>query len=277
MSWRLNTTVPRPLKLGLKPPTNKPALQLGTILTGTIPTHPPIADHFKNRTFGLYENDRYSDCGPTAVANHLRMVSGALLGVEIIPSQQDVFDLYRTQNPSFNPVTGTGDDGVVLQDLLAALLRVGIGNGKGQKIRPLFYGKVRTDSDAELEAAASIFGALWGVRLQVAQQQQTTAPATPTWDYVSSPEWGGHCAMNGAYEQAGMTSVGSAPVYQTDIDVETWSIRVRTTPAFREHQLVEAWVIGWPWLVTHPGFQAGVDLAGLRSAFGDLTGRTLAA
>lgn len=272
----INTTLPRSIKLGLKPPTNKPALALGDILTGTTPTHPPIADHFKGRTFGLYENDRYSDCGPAAVANHLRMVSGALLGVEIVPSQQDVFDLYHTQNPSFNPLTGTGDYGVVLQSLLASLLRVGIGNGRGQKVRPLFYGKVRVDSDQELEAAASIFGALWGVRLQVAQQHQSVT-ASPTWDYVASPEWGGHCVMNGAYEQASMTSVGSKPVYQTDIDVESWNIRIRTTPTFRQHQLQEAWVIGWPWLLTHPGFQAGVDLSGLRSAFKSLTGREMAA
>lgn len=272
----LNTTVPRPLKLGLKPPTNNPALKLGDILTGTIPAHPAIADHFKGRTFGLYENDRYSDCGPTGVANHLRMVSGAMLGAEIIPSQQDVFDLYRTQNPSFNPTTGTDDDGVVLQSLLGALLRVGIGNGKGQKIKPLFYGKVAIDSDAELEAAASIFGALWGVGLQVSQQQQSTSAGTKTWDYVASPDWGGHCVMNGAYEQSGMASVGSKPIYQTDIDVESWNLRIRTTPQFRQHQLQEAWVIVWPWLLTHPGFQAGVDLAGLRSAFKSLTGRTLA-
>lgn len=257
----------RSLRLGLKAPTNDPALKLGDFLTGHVPAHPKICDHFKRRTFGLYENDRYGDCGPTGVANHLRMVSGALLGAEVIPSQSDVFDLYRRSGaPNFNPLTGDGDTGVVLQTMLAALLKGGLGNGAGGVVKPVAFAKVRTDSDAELEAAASIFGMLWGCALDVAQQSQSTSPY-PEWTYQPSQAWGGHCVMSGAYEPSGEGEL---------VDVISWDMRIPTTRNFRDGQLQEAWVIVWPWLLTHPDFQSGVNTDGLSRAFRDITGRRMA-
>lgn len=257
-------TVPSTLQLGLLPPTNKPALKLGTVLTGTVPDHPVAANHFRGRTFGLYENDRYSDCGPTAVANHLRMTSGAILGTEIVPSQNDVFTLYRYCNPSFDPSTGEGDNGVVLQTLLGDLLMHGIGDGKGGIVKPVAYAKVHTDSDAELEAAASIFGTIWGVNLDTAQQQQSR-DQPPVWKFYPSAEWGGHAVMNGEYTA------------DSTVDVISWGEVIGTRPGFRRQQLLEAWVVVWPFMLTHPAFQAGVDLGLFRSAFRDLTGREIAA
>lgn len=257
-------TVPPTLRLGLLPPTNKPALKLGAVLTGTIPAHPVAANHFRGRTFGLYENDRYKVCGPTAVANHLRMTSGAILGTELVPTQADVFLLYQYCNPSFNPVTGTGDNGVVLQGLLAQLLAHGIGDGNGGHIKPVAYAKVDTDSDPELEAAASIFGAIWGVNLDTAQQGQSR-DNPPVWKFYPSAEWGGHAVMNGEYTA------------DSTVDVISWGEIVGTRPGFRRQQLQEAWVVVWPFMLAHPAFQAGVDLGALRSAFRDLTGREIAA
>jgi hypothetical protein len=250
-------------QLGRRPPKNAPALLLKGILSGVVPAHPATADHFGKLTFGLYENDTYGDCGPTSVANLVRLVTGGLLGAEIIPSQEDVFDLYRRSgNPTFNPGNDEGDNGVDMQTMLEELLRNGIGDGKGGKVKPLAFAKVDVMSDAELEAAVSIFGGvLWGVNLQVAQQAQTDA-TPPKWDYKRSAEWGGHAVLDGAY------GIGLE-------DVISWAKRVHTTAAFRANQLEEAWVVIWPWNLDHPAFQAGVDIEALAAAYEDLTGNVL--
>jgi hypothetical protein len=252
-------------KLGRRPPSGKPALMLGAFLrSGAVPAHPATADHFRNLTFGLYENDRYGDCGPTSVANLVRLVSGGLLGTEVVPSQDDVFDLYRRSgNPNFDPATDADDNGVDMQTMLEALLAGGIGDGTGKKLKPVAFAKVDVSNDDELDAAVSIFGGvLWGVDLQTAQQSQTDAHP-PKWDYHKSGEWGGHAILNGAYESGALE------------DVISWGRRIETTQAFRRHQLQEAWVVVWPWNLEHPAFQQGIDLKALAAAYKSLTGREL--
>lgn len=252
-------------KTGRRPPKNAPALRLAKILTGTVPAHPATADHFGKLPFGLYGNDRFGVCGPTSVANLVRLVTAGLLGVEIQPSQEDVYDLYRRSgNPTFDPTReGVGDEGVDMQTMLEELLRNGIGDGQGGKIKPLAFAKVNVNSDAELEAAVAIFGGcLWGVNLQNAQQAQTNAKP-PKWDYKQSGPWGGHAVLDGAYELGELE------------DVISWALRVETTQAFRSNQLEEAWVVIWPWNVEHPAFLEGVDVTALAAAYRALTGKDL--
>lgn len=255
--------VPR-FKTGRRPPKNAPALLLQDILTGVIPAHPATADHFAKLAFGLYGNDKFGVCGPTSVANLVRLITGGLLGAEITPSQEDVYDLYRRSgNPNFNPVTGEDDNGVDMQTMLEALLAGGIGDGKGGKVKPVAFAKVNVTDDAELEAAVSIFGGvLWGVNLETAQQAQTNA-IPPEWDYHRSGVWGGHAVLNGAYESGQLE------------DVISWATRVETTETFRSHQLEEAWVVVFEWHLDNPAFQAGVDLVALSAAYEALTGRVL--
>lgn len=241
-------------KTGLRPPSNRPALHLADVLTGTVPPHPATADHLADATFGLYENDKFGDCGPTAVANLRRLITTGLTGTMQAPTQDDVFDLYRRSgNPDFNPTTGAGDNGVDMQTMLEALLAGGIGG-----VKPLAFAKVDVSSDSEMTAAISIFGGLlWGVDLDTAQQSQTD---NGEWTYVDSPEWGGHAVLAGAYEAGSLE------------DVETWALRVKTTSTFRQRQLQEAWVVIWQESVDHPAFQAGVDLEALAVDYADLTG-----
>jgi hypothetical protein len=256
-------------KTGRRKPKNAPALLLAELLTGIVPAHPVTVDHFLKLLFGLYGNDRFGVCGPTSVANLIRLVSAGLLGSEIQPSQDDVYDLYRRSgNPNFNPNLSPEDprqedNGVDMQTMLEELLRNGIGDGKGGKIKPLAFAKVNVKDDAELEAAVSIFGGvIWGVNLQTAQQAQTDA-TPPRWDYKRSSEWGGHAVLNGAFE------IGKLE------DVESWAERVQTTEAFRTNQLEEAWVVVWPWNIDHPAFQEGVDVAALAADYKALTGKEL--
>lgn len=245
-------------KLGRRPPKHAPALMLADFLSGIVPAHPTVTDHIGSNEFGLYENDQFGDCGPVSVANLVRLVTAGLLGAEVQPSQDDVFDLYRRSgNPDFDPTTGADDNGVDMQTMLEALHVGGIGG-----VKPLAFAKVDVTSDAELDAAVSIFGGvLWGVNLLEAQQAQTDQGE---WDYQKSPEWGGHAIVNGAFDESTKLE-----------DVITWALRVKTTAAFRSHQLEEAWVVIWQWNIDHPAFQEGVDVQALADAYHALTGDTL--
>jgi hypothetical protein len=254
------------LKLGLAPnDPNRDSLDLSPLLSGYVPKHPVAVNHFGKVEFGLYENDKFGDCGPTGVCNLVRLVSTALTGKMVAPSQDDCFTLYRQSgNPDFDPETGAGDNGVSLQVMLEALLKNGIGDGKGGVVKPVAFGKVNAQDEAELDAAVSIFGGLlWGVDLDVAQQAQSSEK-TPVWEYVKSADWGGHCVMNGEYNEA-----------QNTASVISWDENVMTSSKFRQEQLQEAWAVIWPWNVGHPAFQAGINAAALAAAFKELTGTAL--
>lgn len=237
------------------------------VWTGKVPAHPPTVDHIKGVEFDLYKNDTYGDCGPTDVGNTVRAVSKGLTGEMVAPSLDDVLDLYkRSGNPDFDPNDpgGPGDGGVDMQTMYEALLSGGIGDGKGGVIKPLCFAKVDASNDEELDAAVSIFGAVsWGVNLLTPQQDQTDAGE---WDYEPGGEWGGHAIPNLAYEESSKLD-----------DVITWDTRVKTTAAFRKHQLEEAWVVVWQWNLDHPAFQEGVDLQALADAYHALTGKTIPA
>lgn len=244
-------------KLGLLPPTPAmPALRLADYLTGVLPAHPPAADYLSGTAFGLYANDRFGVCGPTAVANSRREITARLKGAVAAPSQNDVFDLYRRSgNPGFDPATGAGDNGVNVQAMLKAVLAGGIGG-----VKCLGFARLDAASVEELKAAVALFGfQILGVDLQAAQQQQTGAGV---WDYRRSGAWGGHAVLAGAYQAD-----------PEGVDVITWARQVRMTDAFVKNQLSEAWVVIWPEHLSDAGFLAGVDLATLAADFRDLTGR----
>jgi hypothetical protein len=248
-------------KLGLRPPKNAPALMLAPLLTKAVPEYPPTGDHFSNVTdWGLYDNDKYGDCGPTSVANYIKLVTRYLTGTEISVTQDDVFDLYRRSgNPNFDPATDADDNGVDMQTMLEALAKGGIGGGH----KPVAFAKVNAGNLDEVRAAIAIFGGvLLGVNLEVAQQTQTDDGGP--WDYDASGTWGGHAVVAGRYTSA---STG------TDVSVVTWAEVMGTTDAFLKHQLGECWVVVLPEHLQNPAFLAGVDVAMLAADYQALTGR----
>jgi hypothetical protein len=247
-------------RLGLRPSDpNRPVLELSRILAAEPPRHPIAADHFTQVTdWGLYANDEYGDCGPAAVANSRKLVTRMLTGVEDSPTQDEVFDLYRASgNPDFDPATGAGDNGVEMATMLAAVRNVGIG-----VVRSLAEAKVDVTDLDEVRAAIAIFGfLLLGADLEIAQHSQTDSGL---WDYRSSPEWGGHAVLAGAY-----TSQPSG----ADVKVVTWAEVVGTTDVFWRRQVTEGWVCIWPEAVGTTQFQEGIDVAALNADYQALTGR----
>lgn len=254
-------------KTGLRPPKNAPALLVGRAIKRgfKLPPVPASADHFKSVTFGLYENDHFGVCGPTGYCNLTKLVSKGLTGKTVSPSQDDCFTLYRQSgNPDFNPATGADDNGVDLQTMLEAAMEHGVGG-----VKPICFGKVPTD-DRSLNAAVAIFGGvLWGQTLEVSQQTQSSAKP-PVWDFHAPHKmWGGHCTMTGKY-------VGNANLDNeagADDSTISWKMAIQTTPAYRRHQLQEAWVVVFPWHLKSKEFLQAVDLATLKTDFEGLTGK----
>jgi hypothetical protein len=246
-------------RLGLRPADlSRPLLKFADLRTGVAPEHPLTADHFSGVTYGLYKNDQLGDCGPTMIANIRRAITKILGGRQVDPTQADVFDLYsRSTNPPFDPKTGANDNGVVLADMLSALLKGGIGG-----VKPIAYAAVNVKDLDEVRAAISIFGALaLGVDLDVAQQEQTD---NGLWDYARSAEWGGH-----AVPTLGYTSAAKG----RDFTVPTWAQLVGMTDAFWAKQVQEAFVIIWPEHLGTKQFQQGIDMPAANAAYTAVTGK----
>jgi hypothetical protein len=247
------------MKLGRRPPKRAPSLKLANILT-RLPVPALSADHFaKVPTWLLLGNDQYGDCGPVSVANDRLLLTTYLTGSPKAPSLADVFDLYRRSgNPTFDPATGAGDDGVDMQTMLEALNHGGIAG-----VKCLAFAQVNVKDIVEIRSAIDIFGSLLlGVSLDVAQQSQTDAGL---WDHKSSSApWGGHAVMCGRYKQ-GPDRTG----------VITWATVVDATDAFLSNQLDEAWVVIWPESLGTTQFKVGIDLGTLASDYQTLTGRPL--
>lgn len=254
----------RTRKLGRRHAKNNPALKLSVILA-PVPAHPKVADHLTGvADWGLWANDRFGTCGPVSFFNYLKLVTSYLTGLEAQPTLEDVFGLYRMCNPEFDPETGRGDNGVDMQTMLELAKEHDIlGNGK-----MIAFARVDLSNIDEVRAAIAIFGGvLLGVSMTTAQDAQTDANP-PLWDYVRrSPTWGGHAVLAGMYDS-------DIEPQHSDIEIITWAQRVGTTHAFQVHQLDEAWVVILREHLDNPGFQAGVDVAALKSAYEAITGES---
>ena len=247
--------------LGKKDPIDKPALMLVDVLSGVVPVTPAAADHFAAvPEWELGRNDQFGTCGPTSVANSLRLITKALTGSMVAVTFDDIADLYRRSgNPGFDPTKPGGgeDNGVVMQTMLEALLAGGIGGHK-----PVAFAKIAPGDMDTLDKAIAIFGAVnLGLTLDTAQQTQRT------WSHVSgSPVWGGHAVLAGRYTNGPGTAADRTGII-------TWAEVVDMDHGFVDAQEDEAWVVIWPEHLGSQQFLEGVDVNALASAYQELTGR----
>lgn len=250
--------------LGRRPPKNAPALKLGDYLTGTVPAHPVAADHLGRLTDpGLWGNDKYGDCGPVSFYNLRKLVTLYATGTEAMPTQDDVFALYKLVNPTFDPSDpgGPGDAGVDMQTMLEDALKNEV---LGEDVM-VGFAKVDARNLDEVRAGISIFGGvLYGVNLETSQQKQTDAGGP--WDYKASGVWGGHAILAGLY-------TSDVAAHQADTEVVSWADKIGLTETFEAHQLEEVWVVIFKEHLDHPAFQEGVDVTALAADFTALTGK----
>src|SRR5882762_10015824 len=121
------------MRLGLRPSDpDKSYLDFSRFWLGTIPSHPTSANNMASVSdWGMYGNDKFGTCGPACVSNFIKYLTKDLTGTEVSPSLNDTYDLYkRSGNPTFNPATGAGDNGVSMAVMLGALTSGGIGGMK---------------------------------------------------------------------------------------------------------------------------------------------------
>jgi hypothetical protein len=260
-----------PLRYGRRAPKNAPALKLSRLLTGTVPVHPVAADYLARlAAWEMRGNDVAGDCVAVTWANVRRLVS-FIAGAENYPSQDEVWAVYRTQNPSFDPngsadTNGPGssaDQGMDIQTLLEHLVKTGGPDG----VKALAFAKVDPSSADEVKAAISIFGSVWtGIVVQDANM--TDFDSGRPWDYHrSSPDDGGHSVITGGYGAAGTGPLGG------DERFITWAQETSFTDKFWSRKVEECWVVIWPEHLTHPAFQDGVDLAALAADYTAITGK----
>lgn len=256
--------------LGRRPPKNAPALRLAPLLTGTVPEHPASQDNLHSLTgWKVLGNDVAGDCVAVTWASFRRLVTAALAGREVYPTQAQVWQVYQTQNPGFDPngtadSNGPGSDadqGMDIQTVLEYLAHTGGPDG----VKLVAFAKVDHTSLDEVKAALAIFGGVWvGINVQAANQQQFSR--RQPWDYVSgSPNEGGHSVLAGGY-------LGSTT---DDVTFITWGAETGFTDSFWAHLVEEAWVAIWPEHLGSAGFTQGISLDALAADYLALTGRTL--
>jgi hypothetical protein len=210
--------------------------------------HPGADDNYATftaagRVFGLYKNDAAGDCGPTMLGNGRRLASH-LNGSYDEPTQDDVWRVYISQNPGFNPngsesTNGPGsryDGGVENQLMFDWVHKNGFGTTADGKPRQLLaYALVdHTNLDAIKAAIYKFDFIATGITLEVAQQDQTDE-ADPVWSYVHSGTWGGHDVLTAKF-------TGTAA---DDAECVTWAMFVGMADSFISKQVDEAWVLIW--------------------------------
>lgn len=250
---------PRPERLAA-------ALKFSQFWTGVLPSHPVQQDNLAllNGGWNMLGNDRAGDCVAVTWANFRRLMTAVLGSREVYPSQEQVWEVYRTQNPDFDPngtkaTNGPGssaDGGMEIQALLEYLVKHGGPDG----VKALAFARVDHTNPDEVDAAIAIFGGLWtGVTVQQAQEQQFAAGQP--WDWQQgSPSLGGHSILTGGY-----TGVGNFK----DI---TWAQEIAITGRYMARGVEELWLVLWPEHLGTKAFLEGVDQAALAAAYTAVTG-----
>jgi hypothetical protein len=254
----------------------RPALQLGNYLTGVVPSHPAAADYLArlNGGWAMLGNDSAGDCVAVTWANFRRLATTALTASGYYPTQAEVWAIYKTQNPDFDPngdpeVDGPGspaDNGMSIQLLLEYLVKTGGPDG----VKALGFAKVNHADPDEVKAAVALFGAVWtGINVLPLNQQQFGADEPWTWPAGSQPE-GGHSVLTGGY---GTAAAGADPDLGGDEKFITWADETSFTDGFWTRGVEECWVVIWPEMLGSTQFLAGVNLQALAADYQAITGK----
>jgi hypothetical protein len=263
--------MPAPGKYGRRAPKRARALQLKDYLTGIVPSVPAAEDYLAQLNGGwqMLGNDSAGDCVAVTWANVRRLVTTLLAGA-YYPTLRQVWQVYQTQNPDFDPngggATGPGsqyDQGMDIQTLLEYLVSTGGPDG----VKALGFAQVDPGNPAEVKAAIALFGYVW-TGISVLDQNMSEFNAGQPWDYsAGSPVDGGHSVVTGGYGAPGAGPLGG------DERFITWAAETSFTDAFWQHEVEEAWVVVWPEYLANKSFLAGVDMGMLAADFQEITGK----
>ena len=220
-------------------------------------------------------NDAAGDCVAVTYANVRRLVTTALTASGYYPTQDEVWAIYKTQNPNFDPngtadTNGPGssaDNGMDIQTLLEYLVSTGGPDG----VKAVAFASVDVKNPDEVKAAIAIFGYVWtGINVLEVNPQQFNAGQP--WDYdPSSPVEGGHSVITGGYGTPGAGAMGG------DERFITWAQETSFTDAFWANDVEEAFAVIWPEHLGSKEFLEGVNLTQLAADYQSITGSALPA
>ena len=249
------------LMYGRRDPKRAPSLKFKSILKA-LPSHPVSEDYLvKLSNWQMLGNDQYGDCCAVAWANFRRFTS-ALLGKEYYPTQEQVYQIYKTQNPDFP----NQDDGMDEQTMLEYLSK----NAGPDGTKLVAFASVDVTNLDEVKAALYIFGGLL-LGIEVQNSNQTDFSNDVPWDYhADGTVEGGHAVLAGGY-------LGKAT---KDVTFITWAAETSMTDSFWKNLVAssntgEAWVLIWPENLGTTQFVEGIDMNALAADYLALTGRTL--
>jgi len=240
------------LRLDKLPPIpDRPRLKLADYLA-VVPDH-PIVDAAPALDYPMDGNDQWGDCEVASEDHAFQAIHTQLVGPYTNWTTDQIVAFFKTQNPSFDPASDAGDNGMVVQVFLEYLRKQG-----------LIYAFAQVDHTnvEEVKAAAYLFLAVsCGAELTQANMDQFNAGLS--WDVVAgSQQIGGH-----AFPMVGYSADG--------IDVVTWAKVQPASLAFLAQQIDEIWVTITPDHWANPTFRAGLDIAKLAADFQAITGQPL--
>lgn len=243
-------------KFGRRPPKRARALMFSHFWTGLVPQHPSAVDYAARLlNWLMLGNDQYGDCVAVAWANIVRLIT-AYLSTEYYPTQQQVFDVYKTQNPNFP----ADDNGMDIQTLLEYLQKNGGPDGR----KLVAFAQVDPTNPDEMNAAIAIFGGIM-IGFLVRQNEMDEFNMGLTWTYdPSSPVLGGHAVLVGGYDEK-MGYRFNTWAQETSMDLSL----------VNSPDIEEAWIMIFPEHLGSKAFMQGVDLAQLAADYQALTGKVL--
>lgn len=241
---------------------HKARLVLGPRLkTTTTITPPAFADWGKAvKSWPMDGNADWGDCVFAMIGHGIQLWT-ANASKEVVPSVSDLLAAY-SEVTGFNPYAGPPghnptDEGTVLQDAFDYWRKSGIA---GHKI--VAFAEVDHTSEAEMQAACAVFGALLvAIDFPAVAMYQFTHDEP--WDVVRNDggSQGGHAVLGVKYDTA------SGLWYWI-----TWGKAQPVTFDFVKKYVTEAWVaISREWVDATGHTPAGLDLHGLGEDFAALT------
>lgn len=258
-------------KTGARPPKRAKAIKFSSIIRPrTVDFVPFDADYLKPLAghWQMLGNDRAGDCEPVRWANNRYHLTYSLTDTPHYPSQDDVWTLYKTQNPGFVPGSGphgygsADDQGMETQTLLEYLHRFGGPDG----VKAIAFAEVEPTNHDDVAYAIDIFGGVW-VDIIVLVGNQGQFERRLVWVDDGSAIDGGHAVYGGGVVVDPPTSDSAF------VRIETWADETALSDNFwrgkaEGHALVQAvWAVIWPEHLGTRQFHQGIDRQALQAAY----------
>ncbi len=252
---------------------SKPKLDLTELAVhGDFSMVPAAQDNVTQKIksqLAMLGNDVAGDCEAVRWANHRLLMTGAYPTAPGKTTQDLVWEVYKTQNPHFDPdgdpnVNGPGsqdDKGMSSDRLLSHLHKVGGPDG----VKVLAYGTIDPTNVQAVERGIALFGGVW-VDILVQPGNQTEFDRHEPWTDTGETPEGGHAVLGGGY------------VPQRRI--LTWAAEATLADTFWNgvadgyHLVERVYVVIWPENATK-AFVQSAGAATLAADYHALTGKTL--